>query len=185
MLIVKSLRSHGWLHCVHQLCAFVLFCTILHYLSVPPCPSTQRDIEQAKKNWELGHLQSLKEEEERLAEEEFNNVMLTYDRPEAVGKVVAKYGLRRLTSPSTGRRAERQLLPGQQDGKPVGSQSSLASVRNKHPLQNHSRSEPRREPRGRTMSPPLRSSLLPKRLSNRARTSPSDSATPSPRRTRK
>ena len=61
-----------------------------------PCLSTQRDIELAKKNWELSHLQSLREEEERLAqEEEFNSIVLTYDRPEAASKVVAKYSLRK------------------------------------------------------------------------------------------
>ena len=154
--------------CVH-FCCFV-FSSVT---SLSLRGTAQRDIEQAKKNWELGHLQSLKEEEERLAEEEFNNVMLTYDRPEAAGKVVAKYGLRRLNSPIASHRAERQLLPGQQDGKPVGSQSSsLTSVRNKHPLRNHSRSKSHREPRGKTMSPPHHSSSLPKRLSSRVRTSP-------------
>jgi E1A-binding protein p400 len=48
----------------------------------------EREIELAKKNWELSHLQSLREEEERLAEEEeFNSTVLTYDRPEAANKV--------------------------------------------------------------------------------------------------
>lgn len=50
----------------------------------------------AKKDWELSHLQSLREEEERLAEEEADDLMLTYDRPEMANKVI----LRR--RPSTG-----------------------------------------------------------------------------------
>ena len=50
----------------------------------------QRDIEQAKKGWELSHLQSLKEEEERLAEEEDSAIMLTYDRPEVANKVILR-----------------------------------------------------------------------------------------------
>ena len=50
----------------------------------------------AKKGWELSHLQSLREEEERLAEVEVQDVMLTYDGPETSNKVI----LRR--KPSTG-----------------------------------------------------------------------------------
>ncbi len=61
---------------------------------VPSC--LQENIELAKKDWELSHLQSLREEEERLAEEEADEVMLTYDRPETANKVI----LRR--RPSTG-----------------------------------------------------------------------------------
>ena len=56
----------------------------------------QENIELAKKDWELSHLQSLREEEERLAEEEADDVLLTYDRPEMANKVI----LRR--RPSTG-----------------------------------------------------------------------------------
>ena len=52
--------------------------------------SYQRDIEQAKKGWELSHLQSLKEEEERLADEEDSTIMLTYDRPEVANKVILR-----------------------------------------------------------------------------------------------
>jgi len=56
----------------------------------------EENIELAKKDWELSHLQSLREEEERLAEVEVQDVMLTYDRPETSNKVI----LRR--KPSTG-----------------------------------------------------------------------------------
>ena len=56
----------------------------------------QRNIELAKKDWELTHLQNLRAEEERLAEEEADDVLLTYDRPETANKVI----LRR--RPSTG-----------------------------------------------------------------------------------
>jgi len=52
--------------------------------------SFQRDIEQAKKGWELSHLQSLKEEEERLADEDDDTIMLTYDRPEVANKVILR-----------------------------------------------------------------------------------------------
>ena len=38
----------------------------------------------------MSHLQSLKEEEERLADEEDNTVMLTYDRPEVANKVILR-----------------------------------------------------------------------------------------------
>ena len=55
-----------------------------------PLITSQRDIEQAKKGWELSHLQSLKEEEERLADEEDNTIMLTYDRPEVANKVILR-----------------------------------------------------------------------------------------------
>lgn len=50
----------------------------------------------AKKDWELTHLQTLRAEEERLAEEDAVDVLLTYDRPETANKVI----LRR--RPSTG-----------------------------------------------------------------------------------
>jgi hypothetical protein len=56
----------------------------------------EENIELAKKDWELTHLQSLRAEEERLAEEEAEDVLLTYDRPETANKVI----LRR--RPSTG-----------------------------------------------------------------------------------
>lgn len=58
----------------------------------------QADIEQAKKDWELSHLQSLREQEERIAreEEEEEAMFLTYDRPEMVNKVVFR------RRPSTG-----------------------------------------------------------------------------------
>ena len=62
----------------------------------PPHPTPQENIELAKKDWELTHLQSLRAEEERLAEEEAEDVLLTYDRPETANKVI----LRR--RPSTG-----------------------------------------------------------------------------------
>lgn len=38
----------------------------------------------------MSHLQSLKEEEERLADEEDSTVMLTYDRPEVANKVILR-----------------------------------------------------------------------------------------------
>ena len=165
-----------------QSCALALSFNPLS--SVFSLGAAQRDIEQAKKNWELGHLQSLKEEEERLAEEEFNNVMLTYDRPETVGKVVAKYGLRRLTSS----RAEQQVLPGHEGNKLVGSRRPLPNARNEHTVRNHSKTRSQGTPRGRSpnnTSP--HSGALPKRHSNRVRTSPAGSTvtTPSPRRPRK
>jgi len=59
-------------------------------LEIIICSYLQRDIEQAKKGWELSHLQSLKEEEERLAEEEDSAIMLTYDRPEVANKVILR-----------------------------------------------------------------------------------------------
>jgi E1A-binding protein p400 len=46
----------------------------------------EENIALAKKDWELTHLQSLREEEERLAEEEAEDVLLTYDRPETANK---------------------------------------------------------------------------------------------------
>lgn len=45
----------------------------------------------AKKDWELSHLQSLREEEERLAEVEDEDVLLTYDRPETANKVILRW----------------------------------------------------------------------------------------------
>ena len=67
---------------------------------VPPCcpllPPHQESIKLAKKDWELSHLQNLRAEEERLAEQEAEDVLLTYDRPETANKVI----LRR--RPSTG-----------------------------------------------------------------------------------
>ena len=167
-----------------------LYCSL--NFSSPLCTSlpvaAQRDIEQAKKNWELGHLQSLKEEEERLAEEEFNNIMLTYDRPETVGKVVAKYGLRRLTSNNRGSRPERKMVPGQHSNKLVGSQRSFQNARNEHSIRNHSKSRSEGTQKGKS---PIATSpcscALPKRHSSRVRTSPASGtiANPSPRRTRK
>ena len=56
------------------------------------CYFLQENIEVAKKEWELGHLQSLREEEERLAEEEKDDILLTYDRPEAANKVILRKG---------------------------------------------------------------------------------------------
>lgn len=51
----------------------------------------QESIEQAKKSWELSHLQSLREEEERIAEEDVDDEMLlTYDRPELANKVILR-----------------------------------------------------------------------------------------------
>ena len=51
----------------------------------------QESIEQAKKSWELSHLQSLREEEERIADEDVDDEMLlTYDRPEASNKVILR-----------------------------------------------------------------------------------------------
>ncbi|KAL5477552.1 hypothetical protein EMCRGX_G024363 [Ephydatia muelleri] len=52
----------------------------------------EENIEVAKKEWELGHLQSLREEEERLAEEEKDDILLTYDRPEAANKMYIDKG---------------------------------------------------------------------------------------------
>jgi hypothetical protein len=72
----------------------------------------EENIKLAKKDWELTHLQSLRAEEERLAEEEAEDVLLTYDRPETANKVI----LRR--RPSTGtweilsRPPELDLAPG-------------------------------------------------------------------------
>lgn len=60
------------------------------YIDMAVFSCRQRDIEQAKKGWELSHLQSLKEEEERLAEEEDSAIMLTYDRPEVANKVILR-----------------------------------------------------------------------------------------------
>ena len=54
-------------------------------------PSSQENIELAKKDWELSHLQSLREEEERLAEVEDEDVLLTYDRPETANKVILRW----------------------------------------------------------------------------------------------
>ena len=51
---------------------------------------TQENIELAKKDWELSHLQSLRKEEERLAEEEADDIQLTYDRPETSNKVTLR-----------------------------------------------------------------------------------------------
>ena len=51
----------------------------------------QENIELAKKDWELSHLQSLREEEEKEAVEETEDeVPLTYDRPEFCNKVTLK-----------------------------------------------------------------------------------------------
>lgn len=50
----------------------------------------QKNIELAKKDWELTHLQNLRAEEERLAEEEADDVLLTYDRPETANKVILR-----------------------------------------------------------------------------------------------
>ena len=56
------------------------------------CFFLQANIEQAKKEWELSHLQHLREQEERQAreEEEEEAMCLTYDRPEMINKVVLK-----------------------------------------------------------------------------------------------
>ncbi|CAI8023442.1 Helicase domino [Geodia barretti] len=48
----------------------------------------EENIKLAKKDWELTHLQSLRAEEERLAEEEAEDVLLTYDRPETANKMI-------------------------------------------------------------------------------------------------
>ena len=67
------------------------------HTNTPTHPHTpQESIQLAKKDWELTHLQTLRAEEERLAEEEAEDVLLTYDRPETANKVI----LRR--RPSTG-----------------------------------------------------------------------------------
>ena len=53
----------------------------------------QENIERAKKDWELSHLQSMREEEdERLAVEEVDSsdIMLTYDRPDVANKVILR-----------------------------------------------------------------------------------------------
>lgn len=51
----------------------------------------QESIELAKKSWELSHLQSLREEEERIAEEDASDdILLTYDRPELANKVILR-----------------------------------------------------------------------------------------------
>ncbi len=52
---------------------------------------SQDDIKQSKKEWELSHLQQLREQEEKMVreEEEMEEAMsLTYDRPNLINKVV-------------------------------------------------------------------------------------------------
>lgn len=44
-------------------------------------------MEAAKKDWELGRLQKLKEEEERKAEMEDDDILYTYSREDAYNKV--------------------------------------------------------------------------------------------------
>ena len=61
----------------------------IHMHTSPLC--SQENIELAKKDWELSHLQSLREEEERLAEVEDEDVLLTYDRPETANKVILRW----------------------------------------------------------------------------------------------
>jgi superfamily II DNA/RNA helicase len=90
----------------------------------------EENIRRAKKDWELTHLQSLRAAEERLAEEEAEDVLLTYDRPETANKVI----LRR--RPSTGtweilsRPPDLDLAPGDLEergrhrGKRAGSRGS-------------------------------------------------------------
>lgn len=51
----------------------------------------QENIELAKRDWELSHLQALREEEEKIAEEEaVEDVHLTYDRPDLCNKVTLR-----------------------------------------------------------------------------------------------
>ena len=51
----------------------------------------QDSIEQAKKSWEFSHLQSLREEEERIADDDVeDDMLLTYDRPELANKVILR-----------------------------------------------------------------------------------------------
>ena len=51
----------------------------------------QENIELAKKDWELSHLQALREEEEKIAEEEaVEDIPLTYDRPDLCNKVTLR-----------------------------------------------------------------------------------------------
>jgi hypothetical protein len=103
----------------------------VNYFSLPlPPPIPQENIRRAKKDWELTHLQSLRAAEERLAEEEAEDVLLTYDRPETANKVI----LRR--RPSTGtweilsRPPDLDLAPGDLEergrhrGKRAGSRGS-------------------------------------------------------------
>ena len=56
-----------------------------------PLSPSQEEIHQAKKDWELSHLQQLREQEEKMAREEEEKeeaMCLTYDRPEMINKVV-------------------------------------------------------------------------------------------------
>lgn len=88
----SSLRNYKWQRYVSTIPSY----TGLTPLPSLPLPLLQKNIELAKKDWELTHLQNLRAEEERLAEEEADDVLLTYDRPETANKVI----LRR--RPSTG-----------------------------------------------------------------------------------
>ena len=55
----------------------------------------QDEVEMAKKDWELGHLQALKKEEEKRAAEEEDEILYTYTREESLQVKKNKSKLRR------------------------------------------------------------------------------------------
>jgi len=54
------------------------------FLSRQDTSLTEAEVELAKKDWELGHIQALKEEEERRAAEEEDEIFFTYSQEESV-----------------------------------------------------------------------------------------------------
>ena len=93
---LRSVRPHGptLFHC--NVSSLSLSLPLSSSLYLPPSSSLylslslQENIQLAKKDWELSHLQNLRAEEERLAEEEAEDVLLTYDRPETANKVILR-----------------------------------------------------------------------------------------------
>lgn len=53
------------------------------YITVEQIKAAEKEVELAKKDWELGHLQALKEEEEKRAAEEEDEILFTYSREDA------------------------------------------------------------------------------------------------------
>lgn len=65
--------------------------SLVPHLATMQFECLQENIQLAKKDWELSHLQTMREEEEKMAEEEAaDESLLTYDRPDLCNKVTLR-----------------------------------------------------------------------------------------------